>query len=177
VATVLFLLLAAAFPALAQEKEGIKVHGHWTIDVRNADGTLASHNEFENALIPIVGQQTLSDLLSPRTSFIGWEVDINPPCCRLVLLEPAVVAAVGTNFSNSTDLAAAPGANGTVVLQGSAQAFTAMSISEVTSRLFYHLNGDTGSVHGSSFTQRSLPQTISVEAGQIVQVTIVFSFS
>src|SRR6476660_2101480 len=31
-------------------KEGIKVHGHWTIDVRNADGTLATHREFENAL-------------------------------------------------------------------------------------------------------------------------------
>jgi len=27
------------------------VHGHWTIDVREPDGTLVSHNEFENALV------------------------------------------------------------------------------------------------------------------------------
>jgi hypothetical protein len=30
--------------------EGIKVHGHWVIDVRNPDGTLAQHRVFENSL-------------------------------------------------------------------------------------------------------------------------------
>jgi len=30
--------------------EGIKVHGHWTIEVRNPDGTRVSRVEFENAL-------------------------------------------------------------------------------------------------------------------------------
>lgn len=32
--------------------EGIKVHGHWTIEVRNADGGLVRHVEFENSLDP-----------------------------------------------------------------------------------------------------------------------------
>ena len=32
--------------------EGIKVHGHWTIEVRNPDGSLARHVEFENSLDP-----------------------------------------------------------------------------------------------------------------------------
>src|SRR5436190_13796579 len=32
------------------QQEGIKVHGHWTIDVRNPDGTLVTHHEFENGL-------------------------------------------------------------------------------------------------------------------------------
>ena len=32
--------------------EGIKVHGHWIIDVRNPDDTLVTHREFENALVP-----------------------------------------------------------------------------------------------------------------------------
>jgi hypothetical protein len=43
--------------ALAQRKsqprgnhEGIQVHGHWTIEVRNPDGKLVSHTEFENSL-------------------------------------------------------------------------------------------------------------------------------
>jgi hypothetical protein len=39
----------AAVPNDASQ-QGIKVHGHWTIDVRNPDGTLAEHREFENSL-------------------------------------------------------------------------------------------------------------------------------
>jgi hypothetical protein len=34
------------------QHEGITVHGHWIIEVRNPDGKLASHTEFENALSP-----------------------------------------------------------------------------------------------------------------------------
>ena len=39
------------------------VHGHWTIDVRNPDGKLGSHTEFENALQP-QGADILTGLLS-----------------------------------------------------------------------------------------------------------------
>ena len=39
-----------AVPAHAQQDEGIKVHGHWAIEVRNADGSLGSLTEFDNAL-------------------------------------------------------------------------------------------------------------------------------
>src|SRR5262249_34009856 len=57
--TELAVLAFAAAPARAQEEketprgpgDGIKFHGHWTIDVKNPDGSLASHHEFENALI------------------------------------------------------------------------------------------------------------------------------
>jgi len=30
--------------------QGVKLHGHWVIDVRNPDGTLTGHRDFENAL-------------------------------------------------------------------------------------------------------------------------------
>jgi hypothetical protein len=33
-------------------EEGIKVHGHWVIDVRNPDGSIVQHREFENSLQP-----------------------------------------------------------------------------------------------------------------------------
>ena len=49
----------ASESAVAKEKpsgkgthEGITVHGHWTIEVRNQDGSLARHVEFENSLDP-----------------------------------------------------------------------------------------------------------------------------
>ena len=56
-ATVLTLALLLAFkPCFAQTPapsggpaEGIKVHGHWTIEVRDPDGTLVTHREFEKA--------------------------------------------------------------------------------------------------------------------------------
>ena len=31
--------------------QGIKVHGHWLIDIRNTDGSLAEHRDFENSLV------------------------------------------------------------------------------------------------------------------------------
>src|SRR5271168_3514589 len=40
---------AAKLPAKSPH-EGITVHGHWTIDVKNPDGTVASHHEFENSI-------------------------------------------------------------------------------------------------------------------------------
>jgi len=45
------------------EHEGIKVHGHWTIEVKNPDGKLVSHTEFENALVQPEGAKTLAYLL------------------------------------------------------------------------------------------------------------------
>jgi hypothetical protein len=35
--------------------EGITVHGHWTIEIRNPDGSLDKHVEFENGLGPGIG--------------------------------------------------------------------------------------------------------------------------
>lgn len=43
--------------------EGIKVSGHWTIEVRAPDGRLVSHNEFENAL-QTQGRESLARFLS-----------------------------------------------------------------------------------------------------------------
>jgi hypothetical protein len=41
----------------------MKVHGHWIIDIKNPDGTLAHHHEFENS-IQYDGQNYLVGLLS-----------------------------------------------------------------------------------------------------------------
>ena len=41
---------ATAGTAAKGTQEGIKVHGHWTIEVRNPDGKVVTHTEFENAL-------------------------------------------------------------------------------------------------------------------------------
>lgn len=44
-------------------QEGVKIHGHWVIDVRNPDGTLAQHHDFENSATGY-GQELLAALMS-----------------------------------------------------------------------------------------------------------------
>ena len=56
--------------------EGITVHGHWIIEVKNPDGKLVSHTEFENALQP-TGANALTGLLSGQYVSGGFEVGIS----------------------------------------------------------------------------------------------------
>src|SRR5438093_2542761 len=73
----LALLLVAPARAIAQvPTQGIKVHGHWLIEVRNADGTLAVRREFKNALFP-TGKTTLANLLTAQKVFDYWMIQIN----------------------------------------------------------------------------------------------------
>jgi hypothetical protein len=62
------------------QSEGIKVHGHWTIEVKNPDGTVASHREFENA-ISTVGPDILTGLLSGEYVTGGFYVVLYGPLC------------------------------------------------------------------------------------------------
>ena len=61
-------------------QQGIKVHGHWVIDLKNPDGTLVRHLDFENSLVSsgfaISGSQLLALLISgnvtPSDPAIGF---------------------------------------------------------------------------------------------------------
>jgi hypothetical protein len=79
----------AAKPAKGQH-EGITVHGHWVIEVKNPNGELVTHREFENALspglaVPTVGQTAsgeafLSALLTGQIA--------SPPAWGIFLIGP-----------------------------------------------------------------------------------------
>jgi len=56
-------------------REGIAVHGHWTIEIRNTDGTLASRQAFDNELLDI-GASLLANLLSGTYAPAGWELHV-----------------------------------------------------------------------------------------------------
>jgi len=76
-------------------QEGIKVHGHWTIDVRNTDGSLDKHVEFENNLVTTnlsdtAGGSALLYLLlngsgsfaapsTPNSQAGGWAINLQAP--------------------------------------------------------------------------------------------------
>ncbi len=69
----------AAQPTAASERkpggnhEGITVHGHWIIEVRNPDGKLATRREFDNSLTGS-GSVLLANLLSGQASSGGWAI-------------------------------------------------------------------------------------------------------
>jgi hypothetical protein len=53
--------------------QGIKMHGHWVIDIKNPDGSLAQHHEFENS-IQYDGQNYLIGLMSGYGAAGPWEI-------------------------------------------------------------------------------------------------------
>lgn len=110
-------------------REAIKVHGHWTIDVRNPDGTLVTHREFENALTS-EGSTTLGRLLVRQQTSGGWLVrlenrngddaceELTPilrsrPCS---IVEPGWPADENPNLKKSLGISLAP--SGAIVLTG-----------------------------------------------------------
>jgi hypothetical protein len=57
--------------------QGLQVHGHWVIDIRNPDGTLVQHREFENS-IQATGQGILVGLLSGYLVPGDWMIALGP---------------------------------------------------------------------------------------------------
>ena len=60
--------------AKALHGQGIQVHGHWTFDVTNPDGSHAWSYEFENAL---VGGNTLANILGRSLTPGLWSINLD----------------------------------------------------------------------------------------------------
>jgi hypothetical protein len=94
---------AAARPVAEEEtaapnsprSQGIKVHGHWVLQVKNTDGTLGERREFDNSLVAgemtLGGDQLLAGLLSGNLS-------AGDPAIAFV---PAVPSGTAVNYCNS----------------------------------------------------------------------------
>lgn len=180
-------------------QEGIQVHGHWTIDVKEPDGKLVSHNEFENALQPD-GIASLVKFLTREKSVGEWKVSISgttSPCtaangfgtpCSIMELpasDPLYAAQPGNTFPGLT---ATENAAGELVLSGSATVGTDTNITAVTTAINRcsattapsatvgcNPNLDIGFLF--QFTHKTLDTPVAVLDGQIVTATVTISFS
>ncbi|MFZ0954454.1 MAG: hypothetical protein WBQ40_01895 [Candidatus Sulfotelmatobacter sp.] len=75
-------LTAKAAKAPRGTGEGIQIHGQWTIEIRNRDGSVARHLEFENSLVGD-GPSVLALLLGGFAVPGSWELFLNgnpSPC-------------------------------------------------------------------------------------------------
>jgi hypothetical protein len=184
------------------QKEGIKVHGHWTIDVRNPDGKLATHREFENSLTA-EGAEFLTTVLTRRNTFGAWAIalrnttDVSVP--YLLIEETGTVfpgvppgtlpsPTTSLNFKTLTIVGLTPAGTLQFGLSGNATALTGGTYNFVETLVGWCNGGSTASqcasnpqfaLHFTAFvlgpSASSAPVTVS--AGQIIQVTVVISFS
>jgi hypothetical protein len=94
--------------------EGITVHGYWKIDVRNPDGSLARHLEFENSLLEAgsgqIGGPVLVNLMSGIAVGLGPAIQIHSgPVVLRYFLDGTATAPVVTY--NSVTAGEAGGTN------------------------------------------------------------------
>jgi hypothetical protein len=165
-------------PPAGAQSEGIKVHGQWTIDIRNTDGSLASHHEFKNALDSF-GATALAQMLGRQTVTGVWGVSLWQIAC--------VIGEVGSTdpeaqFKTLTVTVPTAGPNaGKLVLSGNATAEADGDIAQVGTGI--GLCGANTAPAACTrfrdipFTAHNFPSPIVVLAGQIIQVTVVISFS
>lgn len=151
--------------------DGIKVHGHWTIDLTNPDGSPAGHHEFENALTP-GGAAIIAGLLQSNNPRGRWSVslftaqpNLNP--CDGHACEISEPGHPGPPLPLlSVDLVS----NGRAVkLSGSVTPTQDCSVVQVWSVQTPN--------PGQAFSVRELPSPIPVVAGQSIAVSVVLSFS
>jgi hypothetical protein len=202
------------------EREGIKVHGHWTIEVRNPDGTLVTRREFENSLVPngssgggsglliaILDRQVIPGLW--HVTFGGDSLfglgagpcSVNGASADCWITEPAAqnnpllltsayqetVQNTSYNLAVSTQPISS-GNNLALVLMGSMavpNAFTVVAVGtalgmcdQKTTPLLCAAPPAGTAQAGGFLTSALLPSGgIPVQAGQIVTVTVVLTFS
>ena len=183
-------------------KEGIKVHGHWTIDVRNPDGKLVTHREFENALINS-GAVFLARVLGRQATTGTWQIllghattidssglpvfDSQSPWAIVGdIQEPGTFGSSGPSISKNLSVSA-PGNK--LILSGSLAATTGGSINVVRTALTTCSNtvspsscAQPGAEDGNGLNLFTLKNPLDnpvsgIVAGQIVQVTVAITFS
>jgi hypothetical protein len=165
--------------------EGIKVHGHWTIVIRNADGSVASHNEFENAFIG--GNAVIADLLSRKSTPGLWHVVIsiqsstNSPAETMILAEPTSTAATSTTTFKNLQVSSDPlglhltGSGRTI--DGAARIANVSTGVNICPNTTAPASPCPDVVSSASFTGTALSPAISVSANQSVDVSVTISFS
>jgi hypothetical protein len=181
--------------------EGIKIHGHWIMDVKNPDGSITEHRDFENALIPSGGGTVLAHLLLGTLVPQSFYVSLSGPG-KTALLYPTGQNCPALNPS-LTDCALTltqDSLGGTsVVLKGTYVPSAAVTLTTVLTQIgtcpqiapgpdsvspAVCQATTTGIIPGSGgagvgiyqFTGATIPD-LAIAAGQSLAVTVTISFS
>jgi hypothetical protein len=174
---------AAAKPQSGQQ-EGIKVHGQWTIVIRNEDGTVAARHEFKNKLTDF---RVLPQLLAHGGPVGEWNVLVvgngSHPCLgpSPTTTAPCIlVETSGAPTFGSLKVTASPT---NLMIHGSVQAAFQALLGTVSTSFALCAPSEPPSItcpftRGVGFTSADISSlNIQVAAGQTIDVTVVISFS
>lgn len=146
--------------------ESVQVHGDWKIDVVDPDGTVADSIEFRNAF---VGQSVLAQVLAQESAIQFWQIELT--------FDGAVCSGETTCASRAgTEL------DGDALVLTREIAVSGASVVEAVGGVLKVADPDTGETLDEPFSTKSLatadggPGEVPVEAGQIVQVEVTYTF-
>ena len=165
----------------------IKVHGDWTVVVRNPDGSIASKHHFENS-IASGGQSFFASLMARQAGAFFWVVRLESLCGTAPNLKACGIAesplANDSVLSNWFGGAVTPSLTISnphtgptaykFVLSGSLTSSNTGQITRVGTETVVQ-NGSSDGI--GEITGTSLQTPISVQSGQTIDVTVVIGFS
>ena len=169
------------------ESEGIKVHGDWTVEVTNPDGSLATRKQFANAF---KGQHLVAGFLSydlevDRTidffvsdSPSGGLVSSDEANCKESILKTDFVLATAIHAPNDDgDLYNSVwSASCTLEISGNEPKFiTDVSTIMESTPIIIKYDGDDGIHTSGILSKKTLTEPIKVWDGQIVAATVILS--
>jgi len=182
------------------QQEGIRVHGHWTIEVRGKDGAFVSRTQFENSLTPN-GAGFLVQLMGRQASVGLWTLqlanenpdsfDPNLSLIEILIFEPTagMPSAQYDHLSYNNNLTLSVGQ--TLTLSGSGIVPSAAASSAAIGYVNTIMQTcpptyasavpcpmhDAPSLTTPSITRATLNAPVPVQAGQQVLVTVIITFS
>ena len=174
--------------------EGIMVHGHWTIEVRDPDGTLVSRREFENTLT-LTGASIIANILGRNRVPGRWTIVTGAggapePCGGPCVLAESTDPQTGPNVFKNLAVTVTGAGNTQLTLSGNATASGDGQILEVATRnqscVAANQAGPAacttaplGPASAGEFeiTSTNLSLAIDVLNGQQVQLQVILSFS
>jgi hypothetical protein len=181
--------------------EGIKVHGHWVLQVRNADGTLGERREFENSLAD--GGAFLIGVLAGGLVPGDYAIQLAGtacPACYIINSTWNANSAFTQGSPTSTTLVTtfnsllfSPSGGNSIVLTGfmappSSGFFSQVAVLWGACGTSFNPGSSTiapktcvttpsQQTAGGEFTATTLASPLPINAGQIVMVTVTISFS
>ena len=174
--------------------EGVQVHGHWTLEVRDPDGSLVSRHEFENALGDL-GESALARVLTGWETAGHWEIYLkNDPLSGSPFRDEVGDPANGFIVDPSCNCSGVPWrfcnlnesfnfSTSVITLTGWAQAQADGNISSVQTVAYTCQSNVSPSqcncsnwFAGYQFTNTTLPQPVELAANQWVTATVNISF-
>lgn len=175
---------AAAAHAAAPRPDGITVHGWWTLTVRD-HGRVVAKRQFENALTPTTGAETLAAIFMRQEVPWTWAITVQDTpghkgiCAAghaCLIAEPSVAGADSQNLV----VESVANGGGKLRLRGSIEAAVDGQITNVATSMgvcspdkSFCRPPDTS----SDFTNKRLASALQLQAGQQLSVSVVLSFS